>query len=46
MKDEHKEFKCKECGMVFTDATRLERHFHAAHPTKHDGFRQKMYWEN
>jgi len=32
--------------MQFDDAVRLERHFKAAHPAKHDGFRQKMYWEN
>lgn len=45
MDDKQKNFKCKECGMQFDDPVRLERHFHAAHPGKHDGFRQKMYWE-
>jgi len=41
-----KKIKCKECKMEFDDPVRLERHFKTAHPTKHDGFRQKMYWEN
>jgi len=41
-----KDLKCKECGMEFTDSTRLERHFKAAHPSKPSGFRPKWYWEN
>jgi len=40
-----RDFRCKECGMHFDDAVRLERHFKAAHPPKHDGFRPKWYWE-
>jgi len=44
--DKEKDFKCKECGMQFLDGIRLERHFRAAHPAKHDGFRQKWYWDN
>jgi hypothetical protein len=46
MFDSKKDFKCKECGMKFGDTGRLERHFKAAHPAKHDGFRQKWYWDN
>lgn len=38
-------FRCKECKMEFRDKEHLERHFKAAHPAKHDGFRQKWYWE-
>ncbi|NHI02697.1 hypothetical protein DYY67_0394 [Candidatus Nitrosotalea sp. TS] len=45
-KDEQKRFRCKECKMEFDDPVRLERHFKAAHPQKHSGFRQKWYWEN
>jgi predicted transcriptional regulator len=43
MFDRKNDLKCKECGMQFKDAARLERHFKAAHPLKHDGFRQKWY---
>ncbi len=32
--------------MTFDTPARLEIHFKAAHPSKHDGFRQKWYWEN
>ena len=46
MFDKEKNFKCKECGMQFLDGIRLERHYRAAHPAKHDGFRQKWYWDN
>jgi uncharacterized C2H2 Zn-finger protein len=46
MFDRKKDFRCKECGMKFDDPTRLERHFNAAHPAKHDGFKPKWYWEN
>jgi len=46
MFDRKKDFKCKECGMKFDDPIRLERHFKAAHPSKHDGFKPKWYWEN
>ena len=45
MVDRKKNFKCKECDMEFDDPVRLERHFKAAHPAKHDGFRPKWYWE-
>ncbi len=38
-------FRCKECNMEFSDKIRLERHFRAANPSKHDGFTQKWYWE-
>ena len=41
-----KNFQCKECNMQFADPTRLERHFKTAHPPKHEGFKQKWYWEN
>ena len=30
---------------IFDDPVRLEIHFKAAHPAKHDGFRPKWYWE-
>lgn len=46
MDNEQKDFKCKECGMRFPDPVRLERHFRVAHKSKHDGFKQKWYWEN
>lgn len=45
MFDKKENFKCKECGMIFVNLARLEIHFKAAHPAKHDGFRQKWYWE-
>ena len=44
--NENQEIQCKECHMKFTDDIRLKRHFMAAHKQKHDGFRQKWYWEN
>lgn len=40
------DFQCKVCKMQFSDAIRLERHSKVAHPVKHDGFRQKWYWDN
>jgi len=43
---EQKDFKCKECEMRFNDPVRLEVHFKAAHKPKHNGFKQKWYWEN
>lgn len=46
MFDKKKDFKCKECNMRFDDPKRLEIHFKAAHPAKHDGFKQKWYWDN
>ena len=39
-------FQCKVCKMQFNENVRLERHFKTAHPVKHDGFRQKWYWDN
>ncbi|HJU12900.1 MAG TPA: hypothetical protein VJ792_00395 [Candidatus Nitrosotalea sp.] len=46
MGDDKKEFKCKECGMVFADVMHLERHAKFAHKSKHDGFVQKWYWDS
>ncbi len=46
MLDRKRDFNCKERGMRFNDLNRLERHFKVAHRSKHDGFRQKWYWEN
>ncbi len=43
---EQQDFKCKECEMRFNDSIRLEVHFKVAHKPKHDGFKQKWYWEN
>lgn len=40
------DFQCKVCKIQFSDAIRLERHSKAAHPIKHDGFKQKWYWDN
>lgn len=39
-------FKCKECGMLFDDTTRLDGHFKKAHPQKYNDYTQKWYWEN
>ncbi len=41
-----KDFQCKIHKMQFSDIIRLERHSKVVHPTKHDGFRQKWYWDN
>jgi uncharacterized C2H2 Zn-finger protein len=46
MFDKKENFKCKKCNMIFDNSARLEIHFKTAHPAKHDGFRQKWYWEN
>jgi len=45
MDSKEKEFKCKECGMIFNDRIHFERHTQV-HKTKHSGFVQKWYWEN
>ncbi|MDE1765203.1 MAG: C2H2-type zinc finger protein [Thaumarchaeota archaeon] len=47
MDDDQKEFKCKECGMMFNDPVHLERHARVhGHKSRDGGFVQKWYWEN